>query len=634
MNEFLYLSNLDCRNINLQIIKSFSLLILNVSNPQTIYYIFSNNFINQILVNDYEKYDEEFVSHYVNFLKSLSSKLDPTIIQFFFHKQYNSFPLCSATLKLYNYPDSMIKNTVRNIILFFLKLKYEPILDYFCSLPSVSYFPFLALSFRDLIIKLNEEIMTDDNNYQGLHSVQDDIIIDILYFQDIFSLKILKISNLLLNSLFYYTILPLLCGSLVSVNRPKIGISTALYVLIILFEYVKDESFLNALYSVLFLNKISRKIIRLIKEYPNNIKNYYSCWNEQKKASFPSYFDYVSLNFSEPFISLLVSNSTNYLGETMMSDYKEINDIKKTIKKKLKDGFDLNNTQHYQIVLQEVLKHMSKSELDIMINYHKNLSVATGHNVGLFSDDYKKNSFSMMMHKMFYKIKAEQDYLANLNDLANDTDGGQLITLNLMNNEVKQNIFSYLRSKDDTLIILVSTLIFTCQQKNISNELQIVCGLAKAESHKNSNYNTKEVLNQIFDNNEYNKVSDEFEMLELETNEVTNKTDKVEKTIKQDLKINEFLDIDLTQIISKVNNIESDNNKPLNEDKKESKITNKKANLMDFYDKVNKENLYFDNNFIFNELKCAEQACYDKNLIDSLIEVRHLILIYKKFLAS
>lgn len=630
MNEFLYLSNLENRNINLQIIKSFSLLILNVSNPQTIYYIFSNNFINQILVNDYEKYDEEFVSHYVNFLKSLSSKLDPTIIQFFFHKQYNSFPLCSAALKLYNYPDSMIKNTVRNIILSLFKLKYEPILDYFCSLPSVSYFPFLALAFRDLILKLNEEIMTDDNTYQGLHAVQDDITIDILYFQDIFSLKITKISNLLANSLFYYTILPLLCGSLVSVNRPKIGISTALYVLIILFEYVKDESFINTLYSVLFLNKISRKINRMLKDYPNPIKNYFSCWNEQKKASFPSYFEYVCLNFSEPFISLLVSSSTNYQGEDMMSDYKEINEIKKIIKKKLKDGFDLNNTQHYQIVLQEVLKHMSKSELDIMINYHKNLSIATGHNVGLFSDDYKKHSFLMMMHKMFFKIKAEQEYLANLDDLANDIEGGQLKTLNLMNNEVKQNIFSYLRSKDDTLIILVSMLIFICQKKNISTELQFVCGLAKAETHMNSNYDTNGVLNQIFDvKEEENKIADGFEMLDLETTEKTKKTvDSLKSSNKNNKEtyfdVNEFIDTDLTQINSKGNN--QDDNYPYylkkaNDDEHKKVNIGSNKNIMEFYDKINKEQIYFDNNFISNELKGAEQACYDKNLIDNLLEV-------------
>jgi protein CLEC16A len=121
MNEFIYLSNLQNRNINLQIIKSFSVLILNLTNTTTLYFIFSNNFINQIITNDYEKYDDDFLSYYVNFLKSLSLKIDRTTIQFFFHKQINSFPLLQSSLKIYNHNDPMIKNVVRNIVLTVLK---------------------------------------------------------------------------------------------------------------------------------------------------------------------------------------------------------------------------------------------------------------------------------------------------------------------------------------------------------------------------------------------------------------------------------------------------------------------------------------------------------------------------------
>jgi len=121
MNEFIYLANKKNMQISLQIIKSFSVLILNTTNKTTLYYIFSNNFINQILTNEYEKYDEDFLSYYVNFIKSLSLKIDNTTIQFFFQKQFFSFPLLESSLKLYNHSDPMIKNTVRNILLTILK---------------------------------------------------------------------------------------------------------------------------------------------------------------------------------------------------------------------------------------------------------------------------------------------------------------------------------------------------------------------------------------------------------------------------------------------------------------------------------------------------------------------------------
>ena len=681
MNEFIYLSALENRNINLQIIKSFSFLILSISNPQTLYYIFSNNFIYQILTNDYEKYDEEFVSHYVNFLKSLTSKLDTTTIQFFFHKHYNSFPLCQAALKLYNYPDSMIKNTVRNIVLTLLKLKYDPIIDYFSSLPAICYFPFLSLSVRDLIIKLNDEIMSDDPEYNGLHSVQDDIIIDILFFQDIFSLKITKVSLLLKNSLFYYTILPLLCGSLVSVNRPRIAISTSLYIMILFFEYIQDESFINTLYAILFLNKISWKINSMINEYPAACKNFYSEWKDQKKSSYLSYFDYICQNFSEPFINLIVSNYTNFQGEELISDYHEINNIKKKVKKKFENGFDITNNDHYQTVLQEVLKHMSKGDLDIMISFHKNLGIATGVNVGLYSDDYRKHSVLMIMHKMFYKIKAEQNYLSFLNEEIDNFSGGSLKSLNLTNNEVKQNIYSYLRSKDDTLIILVSLLFSICHKKNICLELQCVCGLAKAEMHKNSNYDTTGVLEEIFTNNTLNEKNEKNLSEMNEKSENNNNSNNMQKN---------FVDINLDFINSNNNETQNENNSTdlnqlefLNFSNKNSdnekeiehrnsqnfdgtyndntnvnsneknliinevkdinsifdflpsqntskKQLEKNKDIMAFYENIPKDNLNFDNKFINMELKGAEQTSYDCHLIDSLLGVI-LILFFLNY---
>ena len=125
MNEFLHLCNMNNKEMNLQIIKSFSVLILNTTNMTTLYYIFSNNFINQIVSNDYRKYDDDFLSYYINFLKSLCQKIDMTTIQFFFHKQYNSFPLVESALKFYNHQDPMVKNTVRNILITILKSKIK-----------------------------------------------------------------------------------------------------------------------------------------------------------------------------------------------------------------------------------------------------------------------------------------------------------------------------------------------------------------------------------------------------------------------------------------------------------------------------------------------------------------------------
>jgi len=122
MHEFLLLSDLKNSVINLAIIQSFSLLILNVKNAMILFYIFSNNFINHIISNDYDDYDDDFGFYYVNFMKSLSQKIDLNTIQFFFQKDYD-FPLLQNALKFYNYNDAMLMNTVRNIFLTILKRK-------------------------------------------------------------------------------------------------------------------------------------------------------------------------------------------------------------------------------------------------------------------------------------------------------------------------------------------------------------------------------------------------------------------------------------------------------------------------------------------------------------------------------
>ena len=48
MGEFIYLSTQNNRKMHLEVIRSFSILILNMNNPQSIYFIFSNNFINEL----------------------------------------------------------------------------------------------------------------------------------------------------------------------------------------------------------------------------------------------------------------------------------------------------------------------------------------------------------------------------------------------------------------------------------------------------------------------------------------------------------------------------------------------------------------------------------------------------------
>lgn len=57
--------------------------------------------------------------------------------------------------------------------------------------------------------------------------------------------------------------------------------SVSLYILTLLFKHIKDETFLNLLYSIIFVENINKKLEVYIKECPNPPINYFFDWNKQ-----------------------------------------------------------------------------------------------------------------------------------------------------------------------------------------------------------------------------------------------------------------------------------------------------------------------------------------------------------------
>jgi hypothetical protein len=243
---------------------------------------------------------------------------------------------------------------------------------------------------------MNDELLSEDQSV--LKNLHDEIIDEILYLQDLFSLKVDKINYILTNCIFYFLVLPLLCGSLISMTKPKIAISVSMYVMVAIFNYVKDEAFLNLFFAVLFYEKLNKKLIRYIENYPKNIRNYYYDWNAQKKGNYTSFTSYISSNFSENFIKSLIFVTD--------SPYPEINAVVKKFDKLCEENPNINSSGNYfQMLLEDVLGKFSNSEIDIMTTFHKNVSIATGMNVGLTTTDHKRDSVIRVAERMFAKSK-------------------------------------------------------------------------------------------------------------------------------------------------------------------------------------------------------------------------------------
>ena len=397
MNEFISLSRLGNNFINLQIIKNFGLLIPNLSNKQNLYYIFSNNFINQIITNFFKQPlkkkdvdEEDFFSFYINFIKSISIKLDETTVQFFFHAQANSFPLLDNTLLLFDYQDQMIKNVARSTFLTILKMKFQPIIDYICTLPQINYFILIAKSFNDNVGKLILKNRTTEQ-YDVIKDINDDIINDIIFFQDVLNVGVKKVNYILINTIFSISILPILCGNLIKNENTEIS----LFVLWQFLNYMKDETFLNCLVYVLYNNKVYHKINKVFQGQASGRRNIYL----NNMFEIKTFEEYIKYNFSENFF-----RSLPFVKNTPFNELKNL----------LKKYYGSNKSNEGEEMLVDLLNEFNtmytnqKTFYEDMEKYHTYISKKTGIHCGI-SFNGQKGSFLQVMKKVFSgKAKPEK----------------------------------------------------------------------------------------------------------------------------------------------------------------------------------------------------------------------------------
>ena len=272
-----YLEDYD---VNCIIIQSLSILIVNIVKSKAfLYCILSNNFVNDLLLIDFSKYDDEYFSYYVNFLKSLVIRIDENTFQLFYNERTGFFPLIDCALNLYNYSNSMTRTVVNNIILQILKCDMEKIYEYFTILPSVNYFSFISLRMKDIIIDLSNDINNLDP-YEDLTDLT-------MFINDLLSLEHPKINFIVRNSIFYYFLLPEIFESLFVLiygddliknkdkrNKTKKKESIIILCLITFLINIKDETIMYIILHLLLSEYIPEKIEKYILHIPEFFQEY------------------------------------------------------------------------------------------------------------------------------------------------------------------------------------------------------------------------------------------------------------------------------------------------------------------------------------------------------------------------
>lgn len=218
------------RQIKIQLLQTMSLLLLNVKRQTSLYFLFSNNAVNQLInnTNNLDFSDEEILSYYISLMKSISLRLSGETIQFFINdKNANYFPLFSQSIRFFDHHDRMVRIAVRTITLSVFKLhSVSEGLQKFLTDNTGGYFSLLACQLRDLWFLMDRSRADEGSTRSTLPVVTDEMIDQLEYLAEIERLGIDSISDLLWSKLNIYAVdsvlVPSLCGIVDGSHSPRL----------------------------------------------------------------------------------------------------------------------------------------------------------------------------------------------------------------------------------------------------------------------------------------------------------------------------------------------------------------------------------------------------------------------------
>ena len=108
--------------VQVQLLQTLSILLQNIAAGPSVFFILSNNHINELITHPFDFGHEELLTHYVSLLKAIALRLDVQTVQFFISaptaaSDVVKFPLFDEALKLWNHDERMFRTAVRTIVL-------------------------------------------------------------------------------------------------------------------------------------------------------------------------------------------------------------------------------------------------------------------------------------------------------------------------------------------------------------------------------------------------------------------------------------------------------------------------------------------------------------------------------------
>ena len=266
--------------ITFMILEMINFLTTNIQNKEILEYIYKQKFpsniqginmniIDKLILLDTKK-NEEYLTYQINFIKSLTLKINKDSLNYFYDCNINQFPILTKSLSLYNYTDPLIRNVVKNIFLAIIKIENPNLREFLTSFPINLYYANIIFQLKNSIIKICSIDLGENETNKAFGKLQKehDFIIDtVFYIADLISLNIEKINFILINCMLKEIIFPLIY-TLINKNQQNVTIYHSLYMLCLILFTIKNEFLYKVITTYLFTEKISNNIFSKMPAIP------------------------------------------------------------------------------------------------------------------------------------------------------------------------------------------------------------------------------------------------------------------------------------------------------------------------------------------------------------------------------
>ena len=388
------------------------------------------NIIDKIISLSEINQKEEFLTYQINFMKSLTLKIDENNLFYFFNKDINQFPILNKSFSLYNHSDPMIRNVVKNILLSIIKIKNNDLLNFLVSFPNNLYYTNLILNLKNYILQLCLIDLNEFNNDKifGIFHRKHDELMDItIYLGDLLMLNIPQINFVLINCLLNEIILPLF-KVIISRKKEFANTSIALYVFTIILFNIKNRFITNLICYILYTENVQQILLKYIYDYS---------------------FQFMNVDYMNK-INYIIKNS--YFADVNDDQWKDI-----SVYMKFVNGIDLstgevNNKNTYEYI-KTIIKNRNQNLIkNEVFNISKSLL-------------YSNNEYNVMIINLLFLTLIK--YYTNKDNMKNDEN----VDNDLIYNPLDQPFFNSIENQNGLFKLLIKLIKSDNNFRIISNEI-------------------------------------------------------------------------------------------------------------------------------------------------------------------